>query len=62
MRFPHQGYAFCVSDYIQFRAQIIAPSVRLMMVSSLLGEGERAWQVRRSDSQASFLGFPILRG
>jgi hypothetical protein len=36
-----------VSDYIQFRAQVIAPNVQLMMASNQLEEWERARPLRR---------------
>jgi hypothetical protein len=36
------------SDYIQFRAQVIAPNVQLMMASKQLDEWDRARQLRRA--------------
>jgi hypothetical protein len=36
------------SDYIQFRAQVIAPSVQLMMASKQLEEWEQARQLKRA--------------
>jgi hypothetical protein len=36
------------SDYIQFRAQVIAPNVQLAIASKQLDEWERARQLRRA--------------
>jgi hypothetical protein len=36
------------SDYIQFRAQLIAPNVQLMMTSKQLDEWEQARRLRRA--------------